>query len=122
MGLVAAGLALLAGLSPETPTVAIVLMMALCGFGFGAFQAPNNRTMLSAAPRARCGAAGGMLATARLLGMTVGATIVAFVFHVAPAGAEPISLGIATALAVVAAVLSGLRLSKRAAAEGEGTL
>jgi len=122
MGLVAAGLALLAGLSPETPTVAIVLMMALCGFGFGAFQAPNNRTMLSAAPRARSGAAGGMLATARLLGMTVGATIVAFVFHVAPAGAEPISLGIATALAVVAAVLSGLRLSKRAAAEGEGTL
>ena len=65
-------------------------MMALCGFGFGAFQAPNNRTMLAAAPRARCGAAGGMLATARLLGMTVGATVVALVFHVAPdrAGAD----------------------------------
>ena len=42
-------------------TLAIALMMALCGFGFGFFQAPNNRTMLAAAPRARSGAAGGML-------------------------------------------------------------
>lgn len=114
MVLVAAGLALLSRLSPATPTVAIVLMMALCGFGFGTFQAPNNRTMLAAAPRARSGAAGGMLATARLLGMTIGATIVALVFHLAPNGAEPVSLGIATGLALVAALLSGLRLSRRA--------
>ena len=89
-------------------------MMALCGFGFGAFQAPNNRTMLAAAPRARSGAAGGMLATARLLGMTVGATIVALVFHLAAEGAEAVSLGIATGLALAAALLSGLRLSRRA--------
>lgn len=114
MVLVAAGLALLSRLSPATPTVAIVLMMALCGFGFGTFQAPNNRTMLAAAPRARSGAAGGMLATARLLGMTIGATVVALVFHLAPNGAEPVSLGIATGLALVAALLSGLRLSRRA--------
>ena len=61
-------------------------MMALCGFGFGCFQAPNNRTMLPSAPRARSGAAGGMLALARLLGMTVGATVVALVFHSCPSG------------------------------------
>jgi hypothetical protein len=36
--------------------------------GFGFFQAPNNRSMLSAAPLSRRGAAGGMLATARLTG------------------------------------------------------
>ena len=89
-------------------------MMALCGFGFGAFQAPNNRTMLAAAPRARSGAAGGMLATARLLGMTVGATIVALVFRLSPEGAEAVGLGIAAGLAVAAALLSGLRLSRRA--------
>lgn len=114
MVLLATGLALISRLSPATPTVAIVLTMALCGFGFGAFQAPNNRTMLAAAPRTRSGAAGGMLATARLLGMTVGATIVALVFHLAPEGAEPVSLGIATGLALAAALLSGLRLSRRA--------
>lgn len=114
MILLALGLAALTRLSPGTPTVAIVAMMAVCGFGFGAFQAPNNRTMLGAAPRARSGAAGGMLATARLLGMTIGATIVAFVFHVAPEAAEPVSLTVAAVLAVAAATLSGLRLSRRA--------
>jgi MFS transporter, DHA2 family, multidrug resistance protein len=114
MGVLAAGLALLARLTPETPTAAIVAMMAACGLGFGFFQAPNNRTLLAAAPRPRSGAAGGMLATARLLGMTVGATIVALAFHLAPAGAEPVSLAVATALAVAAACLSGLRLSRRA--------
>ena len=108
------------GSRPRRRPLAIVLMMALCGFGFGTFQAPNNRTMLSAAPRARSGAAGGMLATARLLGMTVGATIVALVFHLAPEGAEPVSLAIATGLAVVAALLSGLRLSRRARPEEAG--
>jgi len=44
-----AGLALLARL-PENPTAAeIAWRMALCGLGFGFFQAPNNRSMLSAA-------------------------------------------------------------------------
>lgn len=120
MGLLAIGLALLSRLEAGTPTLAIVLMMALCGFGFGTFQAPNNRTMLSAAPRSRSGAAGGMLATARLLGMTIGATIVALVFHLAPDTAEPTSLAIATGLAAAAALLSGLRLSRRARGGGEG--
>ena len=60
-----AGLALLAGL-PENPTAAeIAWRTARCGLGFGFFHAPNNRSMLSAAPLARSGAAGGMLATAR---------------------------------------------------------
>ena len=52
-----------------------------------------------------------MLAVARLLGMTVGATIVALVFHLAADRAETISLAIGTGLAVTAGVLSGLRLA-----------
>ena len=67
MALLAVGLALLSRLPPDA-ALGIALMMALCGFGFGFFQAPNNRTMLAAAPRAASGAAGGMLAMARLLG------------------------------------------------------
>ncbi len=114
MVMLAIGLAFLIGLSPGTATAAIVAVMALCGFGFGFFQAPNNRTMLAAAPRTRAGAAGGMLATARLLGMTLGATIVALVFHVAPDNAEPVGLAIATAFALAAAILSGLRRTHRA--------
>lgn len=50
--------------------------MALCGIGFGMFQAPNNRTMVSAAPKARSGAASGLLSTARLTGQSIGAALV----------------------------------------------
>ena len=51
--------------------------MALAGAGFGLFQTPNNRTMIAAAPRERSGGASGMLGTARLLGQTIGAALVA---------------------------------------------
>jgi DHA2 family multidrug resistance protein-like MFS transporter len=103
------GLALLAGL-PENPTSAeIAWRMALCGLGFGFFQAPNNRSMLSAAPLARSGAAGGMLATARLTGQTIGAILAAISFRIA-GHSETIALGMAAALAAIAAVASGARL------------
>ena len=114
MAAVALGLALLSRLSPGSGTLAITLMMALCGFGFGCFQAPNNRTMLSVAPRARSGAAGGMLSLARLLGMTLGATVMALVFHLVPDRAEPVSLMIGTAFAISAGMVSVLRLSRTA--------
>ena len=113
MAAVALGLALLSRLSPGSGTLAITLMMALCGFGFGCFQAPNNRTMLAVAPRARSGAAGGMLSLARLLGMTLGATVMALVFHLVPDRAEPVSLMIGTAFAIAAGMVSVLRLSGR---------
>ena len=85
--------------------------MALCGLGFGFFQAPNNRTMLGSAPRERAGAAGGMLATARLTGMTVGASITALVFHtVADDGAHRcLSIGMGIALAGAAVSMSRLK-------------
>jgi DHA2 family multidrug resistance protein-like MFS transporter len=114
MAAVALALALLSRLSTESTSLGIGLMMALGGFGFGFFQAPNNRTLLAAAPRARSGAAGGMLAVARLVGMTAGATVVALVFHLAPQRAEPVSLLIATGFAIVAGVISLLRVSKAA--------
>ncbi len=114
MLLLAAGLALLAILPADADAFDIGWRMALCGLGFGFFQSPNNRTMLAAAPRARSGAAGGMLATARLLGMTLGATIVALVFHFAPGRAEPVGLGLATGFAIAAGIASTARVSRRA--------
>ena len=47
--------------------------------GFGLFQTPNNRNMLLSAPRERSGAAGGMQATARLVGQTAGAVVISCV-------------------------------------------
>ena len=72
------------------------------GFGFGLFQTPNNRTMVTAAPRSRSGAAGGLLATARLTGQTAGATAVAVLFALQPgqAGALALALAMLTAAAL----------------------
>ena len=84
--------------------------MALCGAGFGFFQSPNNRTIVTAAPRARSGAAGGMLSTARLLGQTTGAVAVAAGFHwMGVSSSQPLLLAAAVA-AAIAAVISALRL------------
>ena len=67
-----------AGVAAAHPTTSdIVWRMALAGAGFGMFQSPNNRTMIAAAPRERSGGASGMLGTARLLGQTTGAALVA---------------------------------------------
>ena len=112
LAVLAVGLALLAIMPAEASTLDIVWRMALCGLGFGFFQAPNNRTMLSSAPRRRAGAAGGMLATARLIGLTAGATLAAMMFRIAPANAEMFDLVTAAAFALVAAAASVSRLRK----------
>jgi DHA2 family multidrug resistance protein-like MFS transporter len=104
-----AGLALLAGL-PENPTSAeTAWRMAMCGLGFGFFQAPNNRSMLSNAPLSRSGAAGGMLATARLTGQTIGAILAAISFRIA-GHSETVALAAAASLACIAAIASAARL------------
>ncbi len=112
MALLAAGLLLLALLPADASTVDISWRIGLCGLGFGFFQAPNNRVMLTTAPRKRSGAAGGMLATARLTGLTAGATVAALVFRLAPHGPETADLLIGSALAGVAAIASLLRLAR----------
>ncbi len=104
------GLTLMATLPGDADATAIAWRMALCGLGFGLFQAPNNRTMILAAPRARSGAAGGMLATARLTGQTAGATLVAILLALLPGRGETVALGVAACLAFVGAAASLSRL------------
>ena len=108
--MMSAGLALI-GLFPADGTaIDLLWRMALCGLGFGFFQSPNNRAMLSSAPRARSGAAGGMLGTARLLGQSLGAAGVAILFRVYSERGANIALFIAAAVALAAAGVSLSRL------------
>jgi DHA2 family multidrug resistance protein-like MFS transporter len=109
LGVLAIGLLSLALLPADASSVAIAWRMAICGLGFGFFQSPNNRAMLSSAPMDRSGAAGGMLATARLTGQTTGATLAAISFRFA-AHAEFLALGVAALLAAAGAVASLSRL------------
>ncbi|MFO7325066.1 MAG: MFS transporter [Pseudomonadota bacterium] len=112
----AAGLVALSMLDGRPGNADILWRMALCGAGFGFFQSPNNRTIVTAAPRERSGAAGGMLATARLLGQTTGAVAVATAFHWTGLASGPALLRLAAAAALVAAVISMMRLRVRATA------
>ena len=118
VGLVAmgSGLTLLALFPAHGSAADLIWRMALCGLGFGFFQAPNNRTLIDSAPRARTGAAGGMLATARLLGQTLGAAGVAILFRAFPEKGSNLALGVAAGLALAAAAVSVSRLNTSAQA------
>jgi DHA2 family multidrug resistance protein-like MFS transporter len=110
--LFAAGLGSLAALPAHPSHFDVAWRMALSGLGFGLFQTPNNRTMIAAAPRERSGGASGMLGTARLLGQTTGAALVALFLGRYPTEGTQVSLLVAVGFALVGAVLSMLRLSE----------
>jgi DHA2 family multidrug resistance protein-like MFS transporter len=109
----AGGLFALAWLPPRPDIADIAWRMVVCGLGFGFFQSPNNRALIASAPRSRSGGASGMLGTARLLGQTTGAALVALLFGKFPAGATIAALYIAAVLALAAAGVSSLRLFQK---------
>jgi DHA2 family multidrug resistance protein-like MFS transporter len=115
----AGGLAALAMLPLHPTTIDIVWRMALAGAGFGMFQSPNNRTMIAAAPRERSGGASGMLGTARLLGQTTGAALVALLLARYAVEGTRISLVVGVGFALAGAALSMLRLSEAGAKGGQ---
>lgn len=109
MGVYAAGILLLLLLPGEGVSVwNIAWRMAVCGVGFGMFQTPNNIVMVIATPVHRTGGAGGMQSTARLVGQTLGATIVTVVFALiaSPVGSVTTCLCLALGMAIVAGAVS----------------
>ncbi|CAH0152277.1 MFS transporter [Erwinia aphidicola] len=112
LAMFAAGLFALA-LLPASPSDAdIIWRMMLCGAGFGLFQSPNNHTIISSAPRHRSGGASGMLGTARLLGQTSGAALVALMFNLFANQGTHLSLLLAGSFAAIAALVSALRITQ----------
>jgi DHA2 family multidrug resistance protein-like MFS transporter len=79
LGVLAAGVGLLAALGPHAGPLDVVWRAAVCGAGFGFFQAPNNRELMGSAPREKSGSASGVLATVRVTGQSLGAAVVAIV-------------------------------------------
>ena len=98
-------------LMPVAPSVwSISWRMALCGIGFGFFQAPNLKAFMASAPAERGGSASGMVATSRLIGQASGAALVAFCFTLSSVRGARYALGIAASFAAVASVASLLRM------------
>lgn len=108
--LLSAGMASLATLGSDASTFDIGWRMALCGAGFGFFQSPNLKAIMTSAPIARSGGASGIVATSRLMGQTLGASLVALCFHISLSSGPQYALWLGCAFALVGAVASGLRL------------
>ena len=106
----AAGLVALVLLPEQASLADIAWRMALCGTGFGFFQSPNNKTLITSAPKVRSGAAGGMLGTARLTGQTVGAALAAMVMARLGVTGGDWALGLAACFAALAAAVSLARI------------
>lgn len=97
-----AGMLLFAFLPADASQFDIVWRLMLCGGGFALFAAPNARSIIGAAPLSRAAAAGGLIATNRLLGQTLGATVGATLLATA--------LGTGPLPGIVAAALMGFAL------------
>lgn len=129
LGIMAIGLVALALLPANPTSFDIIWREIIAGIGFGFFQSPNNRELLTSVPPERTGTAGGMLATARLFGQSLGAALVAVVFgtlgarnvfvsgapHVAIAHAGPAALWLAAIIAAAGALVSLQRKGREAA-------
>lgn len=110
LAVMAAGLGLLSLLPDRPSDIDVVWRMAVCGLGFGIFNAPNNRAMILSAPPSRSGGASGMMATSRLFGQTMGAALVATAFQFYPASGTRVTLVAGAAFSAVAALISIARM------------
>ena len=110
LAILCVGMASLA-LLPAHPSVHVIaLRMAICGAGFGFFQSPNLKAIMSSAPPERSGGASGIIGSARLLGQTTGAALVALCFSIAGHHGPTLALAGGAVFAGAASVASGLRL------------
>ncbi|MGD9839568.1 MAG: MFS transporter [Afipia sp.] len=111
--LLGVGMALLAMLPPSPSVLDIVWRMAICGCGFGFFQSPNMKAIMSSAPAGRSGSASGIVATARLIGQTIGAALAALCFAIADREGATLALALGAGFGALGCVMSFLRLRVR---------
>ena len=110
LAVLALGMASLALLPADASAFDISARMALCGLGFGFFQAPNLKALMSSAPPERAGGASGVIAMARLLGQASGAALVALCFGLGGTQGALWALWLGCGTAVLAAGASAARL------------
>ena len=111
----ATGFALLWRMPAHPTNFDIIWRIALAGSGFGLFQPPNNRAILTSAPVHRSAGASGMVSVARLLGQTIGAMLVALVFELLPLDSERHCMAFGALVALVASLISVGRMWQRGA-------
>jgi DHA2 family multidrug resistance protein-like MFS transporter len=111
LAILATGLTLVATLPPHPTVIAIVWRMLVCGTGFGFFQSPNLRAIMSSAPPERSGGASGIVATSRLCGQAVGAALVALCFGLSMPHGPSLALALAAVFSAAGSLASFSRLA-----------
>lgn len=109
LALFSAGLLALVFLPASPSDADLVWRLALAGFGFGLFQTPNNKILITSAPRERSGGASGIQSTARLVGQSLGVALVAVMLGLVSEQPLRAALMLAAALAAAGIVPSLLR-------------
>ncbi|WP_254276524.1 MFS transporter [Halomonas sp. 3H] len=116
LSLLLAGLVSLAWLDAGAGVVDVLWRMLLCGVGFGLFQPPNNRELMSTVPRERSASASGAMSTSRTVGQSLGVALVgAFLAAGAPVQAT-LWVGGAACLVALSASLARTPLAGAAQA------
>lgn len=107
----ALGLAALATLPANAQALDIMWRTAICGVGFGLFQSPNNREILTNAAAQHSARAAALLSAARLVGQALGAIMVGIALSQAETNRltnVPGLLWYACALQIVSLILGAL--------------
>ncbi|MDB5582090.1 MAG: transporter [Bradyrhizobium sp.] len=111
LALLSLGMVLLAMLPQNPHVMDIAWRMAVCGCGFGFFQTPNMKALMSSAPADRSGSASGTVATARLTGQTIGAALAALCFGLVGREGATLALALGAVFAAIGCGISVLRLA-----------
>jgi DHA2 family multidrug resistance protein-like MFS transporter len=106
----AAGMVSLYFLPLQSTAFDISWRMAVCGVGFGFFQAPNLKAIMGSAPPHRSGGASGIVAISRLSGQSIGAALVALCLSLSAVQGASHALLLGALFATLASIASFSRL------------
>ena len=110
LAVLSAGMLSLVFMPAEPTALGICIRMTFCGIGFGFFQSPNLKAIMSSAPAERAGSGSGMIGTSRLLGQSSGAALVALSFGIFGHHGSTLSLMWGAGLSGAGCLISVLRM------------
>lgn len=109
LGLFLLGMLALTGLGADSSYADVIWRTALCGIGYGLFQAPNNREMIGSVSVDLSANASGVLASVRTFGQSLGTASVGLILGLS-FGSLRLSLWLGCISVVLALALSLYRI------------
>ncbi|MGE6056874.1 MFS transporter [Klebsiella variicola subsp. variicola] len=110
LGMLVTGMFLMTWLPLSPSDEQILWRVALCGFGFGLFQSPNNLLVMTSVSPEQNNIASGLLGTSRLAGQIIGSALVAVMFNIFGGGAIRASMAAGVLFSFLSLGVSCLRL------------